>query len=45
VIVPVDCSAGEDVYREQYAAYHLGGGGPAVVTNNITLTRSAMIKF
>jgi nicotinamidase-related amidase len=45
VIVPVDCSAGEDVYREQYAAYHLGGGGPAVVTNNITLTRSTMIKF
>jgi nicotinamidase-related amidase len=45
VIVPVDCSAGDDVYREQYAAYHLGGGGPAVVTNNITLTRSSMIKF
>jgi nicotinamidase-related amidase len=45
VIVPVDCSAGEDVYREQYATYHLGGGGPAVVTRNITLTRSGMIKF
>lgn len=45
VIVPVDCSAGEDVYREQYAAYHLGGGGPAVVTRNITLTRSGMIRF
>jgi len=45
VIVPVDCSAGEDVYREQYATYHLGGGGPAVITNNITLTRSSMIKF
>jgi nicotinamidase-related amidase len=45
VIVPVDCSASEDVYREQYAAYHLGGGGPAVVTANITLTRSGMVKF
>jgi nicotinamidase-related amidase len=45
VIIPVDCSAGEDVYREQYATYHLGGGGPAVITNNITLTRSSMIKF
>jgi nicotinamidase-related amidase len=45
VIVPVDCSAGEDVYREQYAAYHLGGGGPAVMTRNVTLTRSGMIKF
>ena len=28
VIVPVDCSAGEDVYNEQYAAYHLAKGGP-----------------
>jgi nicotinamidase-related amidase len=45
VIVPVDCSSGDDVYREQYAAYHLSSGGPAVVTNNITLTRSSMIKF
>jgi nicotinamidase-related amidase len=45
VIVPVDCSASEDVYREQYATYHLGGGGPASITRNITLTRSSMIKF
>jgi hypothetical protein len=45
VIVPVDCSAGEDVYREQYAAFHLGNGGPAIITNNITMTRSSMIKF
>ena len=28
VIVPVDCSAGEDVYHEQYAAFHLAKGGP-----------------
>jgi nicotinamidase-related amidase len=34
VIVPVDCSAGEDVYREQYATYHLGGGGPAAPTTS-----------
>jgi nicotinamidase-related amidase len=45
VIVPVDCSAGEDEYHEQYAAFHLAKGGPVVVTNNITLTRSTMIKY
>jgi nicotinamidase-related amidase len=45
VIVPVDCSAGEDAYREQYSAFHLAKGGPAIVTDKVTLTRSAMIKF
>jgi nicotinamidase-related amidase len=45
VIVPVDCSAGEDVYHEQYAAFHLAKGGPAGITSNVTLTRSTMIKF
>ena len=45
VIVPVDCSAGEDVYHEQYAAYHLAKGGPAGVTMNVTMTRTTMIKF
>jgi nicotinamidase-related amidase len=45
VIVPVDCSAGEDVYHEQYAAFHLAKGGPAGITSNITLTRTTMIKF
>jgi len=45
VIVPVDCSAGEDAYHEQYATFHLAKGGPAIVTNNVTVTRSAMIKF
>jgi nicotinamidase-related amidase len=45
VIVPVDCSAGESVYHEQYAAFHLAKGGPVGVTSNVTLTRSAMIKF
>jgi nicotinamidase-related amidase len=45
VIIPVDCSAGENVYNEQYAAFHLAKGGPAGVTSNVTLTRSTMIKF
>jgi len=45
VIVPVDCSAGEDVYHEQYAAYHLAKGGPVGVTSNVTMTRTTMIKF
>jgi nicotinamidase-related amidase len=45
VIVPVDCSAGEDVYHEQYAAFHLAKGGPAGITGNVTLTRTTMIKF
>jgi nicotinamidase-related amidase len=45
VIVPVDCSAGEDAYHEQYAAFHLAKGGPVGVTSNVTLTRSTMIKF
>jgi nicotinamidase-related amidase len=45
VIIPVDCSAAEDVYHEQYAAFHLAKGGPAGVTSNVTMTRSSMIKF
>jgi nicotinamidase-related amidase len=45
VIVPVDCSAGEDPYHEQYAAFHLAKGGPVGVTSNVTMTRSTMIKF
>ncbi len=45
VIVPVDCSAAEDVYHEQYAAFHLAKGGPAGITSNVTLTRTTMIKF
>jgi nicotinamidase-related amidase len=45
VIVPVDCSAGEDAYHEQYAAFHLAKGGPAGVTSNVTITRTTMIKF
>lgn len=45
VIVPVDCLSSEDAYNEQYAAWHLYKGGPAVVTSQVTLTRSALIKF
>jgi len=45
VIVPVDCSAGENVYNEQYATYHLAKGGPVIVTSKVTMTRSTMIKF
>ena len=45
VIVPVDCSAGEDVYHEQYAAFQLAKGGPIGITSNVTLTRTRMVKF
>jgi nicotinamidase-related amidase len=45
VIVPVDCSAAESIYNEQYAAFHLAKGGPVGVTSNVTLTRTTMIKF
>jgi len=45
VIVPIDCLSSEDTYMEQYAAWHLYKGGPAIVTSQVTLTRSGMIKF
>jgi len=45
VIVPLDCLSAEDPYMEQYAAWHLFKGGPAVVTSQVTLTRTAMVKF
>ena len=45
VIVPVDCSAGEDEYHEQYAAFHLAKGSWVGVTSNVTLTRAAMVKY
>jgi nicotinamidase-related amidase len=45
VIVPLDCLSSEDPYMEQYAAWHLFQGGPAVVTSQVTLTRSTMVKF
>jgi nicotinamidase-related amidase len=45
VIIPIDCLSSEDPYMEQYAAWHMFKGGPAVVTSNTTLTRSSMVKF
>ena len=45
VIVPVDCSAGESVYHEQYATFQLAKGGPVGITSNVALTRTAMVKF
>lgn len=45
VIVPVDCMSSEDPYMEQYAAWHMFKGGPAIVTEQTTLTRSDIIKF
>jgi nicotinamidase-related amidase len=45
VVVPIDCLSSEDIYNEQYAAWHMFKGGPAVVTMNSTLTRSTMVKF
>lgn len=45
VIYPVDGVSSEDAFRELYAAYHMSGGGPPVVTKFVTVTRSDMIKF
>jgi nicotinamidase-related amidase len=45
IIVPVDCSAGEDEYHEQYATFHLAKGSWVGVTSNVTITRSTMIKY
>jgi nicotinamidase-related amidase len=45
VIVPIDCLSSEEAYMEQYATWHLFKGGPAVVTSQVTLTRSTMVKF
>jgi len=45
VVVPVDGLASEEAFNELYAAYHLAKGGPVIVTEKVTLTRSSMIKF
>ena len=45
VIYPVDLLASESAFRELYAAWHMGGGGPPVMTKWVTVTRSDMIKF
>jgi len=45
VIVPVDGMSADDAYAEQYTAWHMSKGGPAIVTDRVTLTRSDMISF
>lgn len=45
VIYPIDCLPSESAFREAYAAWHMGGGGPPVTTKSVTVTRSDMIKF
>src|SRR5882757_7942884 len=37
VVVPVDGLASDEAFMELYAAYHLAKGGPAVVTEKVTL--------
>jgi nicotinamidase-related amidase len=44
-VVPVDGMSSEDALNELYAAWHLAKGGPAALVDNVTLTRSDMIKF
>ena len=44
-VVPVDGMSAEDAYNEQYAAWHLYKGGPVNLTENVTLTRSDLVKF
>ena len=45
VIVPIDCLSAEDPYMEQYSTWHLFKGGPAMITSQVTVTRSTMVKF
>jgi nicotinamidase-related amidase len=45
VVVPVDGMSSEDLYMEQYAAWHMYKGGPAIITEHVTVTRSDMVKF
>jgi nicotinamidase-related amidase len=44
-IVPVDCSAGDSIYTEQYAVFQLAKGAPLGIVPNVALTRSGMMKF
>ena len=44
-VVPVDGMSAEDPFNELYAAWHLYKGGPANLTQNVTLTRSDLIKI
>ena len=44
VIIPIDCMASEEMYQEQYAAWHLYKAANGVAPH-VTLTRTTMIKF
>src|SRR5580704_10733373 len=44
-VVPVDAMASEDAFRELYGIFHLAAGGPAALTQNVTVTRSDLIKY
>ena len=44
-VVPVDGMSSEDAFREAYAAFNLGGGGPVALIENVTLTRGEMITY
>ncbi len=45
VVVPVDGMSSEDAFNELYATWHLAKGGPAALTDHVTVTRSDLIKF
>jgi hypothetical protein len=45
VIVPIDGVASDNVYEEQYAIWPLYRGGPAIVVEQVTVTRVNMIQF
>jgi nicotinamidase-related amidase len=45
VVYPVDCLLSESAFREAYAAWHMGGGGPPVTTKWVTVTRTDMITL
>ena len=44
VIIPIDCMASEELYQEQYAAWHLYKAANGVAPH-VTMTRTTMIKF
>jgi nicotinamidase-related amidase len=44
-IVPVDGMSSEDAFNEMYAAWHLYKGGPVALVENVTVTRSDLIKY
>lgn len=41
----IDCMPSESAFREAYAAWHMGGGGPPITTKWVTLTRTDMIAI